>query len=135
MASSNAALTGFRRLIRSARVVFQADKFAQVQAREQLKSEFRKHRMVSDPAELGQLLRGIDEVDEMLRFNIVQGKRNDRGNFEVKLGEAEHQATIESGQDDPHGIDIAPVDTSVLGSGVVVTKTKGSRSGGKCGNA
>jgi hypothetical protein len=28
-----------------------------------------------------ELYKGIEEVDEMLRFNIVQGKLNDRGNF------------------------------------------------------
>jgi hypothetical protein len=27
------------------------------------------------------LIKGINEVDEMLKFNIVQGKLNERGNY------------------------------------------------------
>ena len=36
---------------------------------------------VKDSAVLIELHRGIEEIDEMLRFHIVQGKRNDKGNF------------------------------------------------------
>lgn len=122
------SLSGFRRLLRSAKFAFREDKFALSAATGQLKAEFRKHRAVSDPAELQQLLQGVGEVEEMLRFNIVQGKRNQRGNFEVALNEPEHQVTLSAGQDDPHGVDIAPIDQSVLGNpaNVQVTKTKGS---------
>jgi len=127
--SPRVAVAGFRRLLRSAKLVFRADAFALSQAREQLRSEFRKHAQVSDAVELQQLLRGIDEVDEMLRFNIVQGTRNDRGNFEVRLEQPEHQVTLASGHDDPHGVDIAPIDKALLGdsASVTVTKTKGSK--------
>ena len=125
-----AALVGYRRLLRSARVVFRGDSFALRQAQLQLRDEFQKHREVREPAQLQQLLQGIDEVDELLRFNIVQGQRNERGNFEVRLEQPQHQATIMSAQDDPHGIDISPVDKSVLGDaggGVQITKTKGHK--------
>ncbi len=30
---------------------------------------------------LAELYKGIEEVDEMLKFNIVQGTLNNRGNF------------------------------------------------------
>jgi hypothetical protein len=30
---------------------------------------------------LAELFKGIDEVEEMLLFNIVQGRRNQRGNY------------------------------------------------------
>lgn len=124
------ALGGFRRLLKSASVVFGGDAFALGQAKAQLREEFRRNRNVQDPGELQQLLQGIKEVDEMLRFNIVQGARNSRGNFEVKLAQPEHQVTIEAGQDRPHGVDIAPIDQSILGSpeSVVVTRSKGSKS-------
>ena len=122
-------ISGFRRLLRSSRIVFKNDMFALLQARTQLKDEFRKNRQVNDPSELHKLIQGINEVDEMLRFNIVQGTRNERGNFEVKLEEPEHQVTLSSGKDDPHGVDITPIDQSILGdpSIVKITKTKGTK--------
>jgi Complex 1 protein (LYR family) len=128
-----AARAGFRRLLRSAKVVFRGDSFALSQAREQLRAEFRRNAQVIDAGELQSLIRGINEVDEMLRFNIVQGSRNDRGNFEVRLENPEHQVTLASGHDDPHGVDIAPVDTAILGNpnSVKVTKTKGSKGSSK----
>ena len=43
--------------------------------------EFLKNKSVTDPDELNALFRGIDEVDEMLRFNVVQGALNENGNY------------------------------------------------------
>lgn len=43
--------------------------------------EFLKNKSVTDPDELNALLRGVDEVDEMLRFNVVQGALNENGNY------------------------------------------------------
>lgn len=43
--------------------------------------EFLKNKSVTDPDELNALFRGIDEVDEMLRFNVVQGALNVNGNY------------------------------------------------------
>lgn len=130
---SSLAVSGFRKLLRSAQVAFKADSFALSQAKAQLKEEFRKNSNVKDPSELQQLIRGIEEVDEMLRFNIVQGKRNEKGNFAASLDKPEHQITLESGKDDPHGVDIAPIDQSILGNpeSIKITKTKGAK-GSKC---
>lgn len=60
----------------------------------------------------------------MLRFNIVQAQRNDRGNYSVTLSQENH-ATVDAGQEDPHGAAIEVVDQSYLGRPVPVTKTKG----------
>ena len=79
------AINGYRRLLRSTRNVFKNDSFALKQARLQLKSEFIKNKNITNNNELVLLLQGIDEVDEMLRFNIVQGKLNDRGNYGMLL--------------------------------------------------
>jgi hypothetical protein len=62
----------------------------------------------------------------MLRFHIVQGKRNERGNFEFKLTDA-HEVTVKAGQGNPLGQEIAQIDQSVIGKGVTVERTtKGS---------
>jgi hypothetical protein len=119
---------GYRRLLRTAQHVFKEDAFAVQNARQQLREEFFKNQNVNDPTALGMLLKGIDEIDEMLRFNVVQGKMNTEGNFAVSL-EPEHCVTIEAGQDDPHGPELAMPDTSLLGkpTDVKVQKTKAKK--------
>ena len=44
-----------------------------------------------------ELLRGVDQAEEMLRFHILQGKQNERGNFSVKIDseKAERMASHE----------------------------------------
>jgi hypothetical protein len=76
-------MKGYRRLLKTVQVVFKGDHHALHQGRKQLREEFQKNRFVTDADELAELYGGIDEVDEMLRFNIVQGKLNDKGNYEV----------------------------------------------------
>jgi len=122
------ATSGYRRLLRSASSAFRSDAYALSQAKITLRNEFLKHRVVPNAEELRALLRGIEEVDEMLRFNIVQGRLNDKGHYAVKLESPEHQTVLEQGKNDPHGVDIAPMDSSVLGAkGVQVTKTKSTK--------
>ena len=76
---------GYRKLLRSVQHVFKQDTFAVQNARQQLREEFFKNKDVKDPNALNMLIRGIEEVDEMLRFNIVQGQMNEAGNFGTYL--------------------------------------------------
>ncbi len=76
-----AGRTSYRKLMRTAKYVFKGDKFAITQARITLREEFFKNKNVTDSSKLAELFRGVEEVDEMLRFNIVQGKLNERGNY------------------------------------------------------
>ena len=75
------SVSGFRRLLRSATTLFKRDQFALSNAKTQLKMEFLKNKSVTDPDELTALFRGIEEVDEMLKFNVVQGTLNENGNY------------------------------------------------------
>lgn len=75
------SLAGYRRLLKSASLLFREDHFALVNAKSELKSEFLKNKSVTSAEDLKALLRGIEEVDEMLRFNVVQGKLNKNGNY------------------------------------------------------
>ncbi len=72
---------GYRRLLRSAHKAFAGDNYAIYSARLRLREEFFKNKDVANKEELAALVRGIDEVDEMLNFNIVQGVVNSRGNY------------------------------------------------------
>ena len=40
---------------------------------------------VSDAAQVAELLRGADEVEELLRENVVQGRLNERDNYAFKV--------------------------------------------------
>jgi hypothetical protein len=73
--------SGYRRLLKSATVLFRKDQFALTNAKSELRSEFLKNKSVTDVDELTALFRGIEEVDEMLRFNVVQGELNANGNY------------------------------------------------------
>ena len=75
-----AVLGGFKRLMRAREGVFREDALALAQSRVQLRVEFEKNRSVSEPGEIEKLLKGVREVEEMLAVNVVQGRRNDRGN-------------------------------------------------------
>ena len=119
------ALSGFRRLLKTSRSAFNGDIPAVEAARIQLKAEFLKHKDVRDEAQLRELYKGIEEVDEMLRFNIVQGTLNKRGNYDVNLS-MENKVTIEAGNVNPTGSDFEPIDPSLGQGKVPVEKVKGS---------
>lgn len=75
------AISGFRRLLRAARVAFKEDTKAIKLAKVQLKEEFLRNKDVSNPTVLNELFLGIDEAEELLSFHIVQGTKNSQGNF------------------------------------------------------
>ena len=117
------ALAGYRRLLRTVNVVFRNDTYAITQAKIKLKEEFIKQKSVTDRKELDELFKGIDEVDEMLRFNIVQGVKNERGNYEMKITE-ENQVTVGAHQDLVGGAQLEPIDVSRVGGDVTIEKVK-----------
>jgi complex III assembly factor LYRM7 len=79
--SSNLYKTGYRRLLRSARFAFAGDANAVSKAKVELRTHFYQNKNIKDKEHLAMLAKDIAEVEEMLRFRIVQGKRNDAGNF------------------------------------------------------
>jgi hypothetical protein len=118
----------YRQLLRSVKFAFRNDFYAINMAKLQLREEFLKNAHVTDGKELAELYKGVDEADEMLRFNIVQGVMNERGNYDVSLASEEHQTTVAAGQHRPHGVDLETIDKSVQGNSedVIVTSTKSS---------
>lgn len=70
--------SGYRRLLRSINYAFSGDRFAITHAKKHLKEEFTKNKHCTD---MESHLRDIADVDEMLRFHIVQGKKSEKGNF------------------------------------------------------
>ncbi len=72
------SVAGYRRLLRSINFAFKGDVFAITQAKIQLKSEFKKN---ARAVNLIEHMQEIADLDEMLRFHIVQGKKSEQGNF------------------------------------------------------
>jgi complex III assembly factor LYRM7 len=79
------ALSGYRRLIRASEQTFNGDAHAIREARKAIRASFVQNLKVTDTLAIQGMLKGIDEAESMLRFHIVQGKKNERGSFEVKL--------------------------------------------------
>ncbi|OQS03180.1 hypothetical protein THRCLA_21220 [Thraustotheca clavata] len=85
MSVRSKALWGYRRLIRASEQTFRGDLFAISEARKTIRSTYVENRNEKDPAMIEEMVGGIDEAESMLLFNIVQGKKNDTGSFEVRL--------------------------------------------------
>ena len=122
LASRAKVLSGYRRLFKARKFLFQEDKHALNQSRLAIRDEFLKHQHVTDPNTISNLLVSIDEAEDMMRHGIVQGKRNDdTGNIEVKI-KAEHTQAMEQNPS------IAPLhneqNISDETDEIVITKTK-----------
>eukprot|EP00611_Tribonema_gayanum_P018664 TRINITY_DN3183_c0_g1_i1.p1 TRINITY_DN3183_c0_g1~~TRINITY_DN3183_c0_g1_i1.p1 ORF type:complete len:132 (-),score=32.48 TRINITY_DN3183_c0_g1_i1:90-485(-) len=104
MAMRSRVMAGYRSLLRTRLVVFKDDARAIRASKMKLKEEFMKNKNVTDAKKLASLLKGIEEVQQMLLHNVVQGKRNERGNYEVRLrpdtvsalGDESQKATLQA---------------------------------------
>ncbi|CBN76009.1 conserved unknown protein [Ectocarpus siliculosus] len=74
-------LGGYRRLMRVRVVAFEDDTTMLEASKQQLRIEFNKNKAVTDPSKIAGLIKGINEVEEMLKYNIAQARLNDRGNY------------------------------------------------------
>ncbi len=74
MSALRAGASAYRRLFKARQVAFCGDRVALRESRVALRSEFLKNKDVKDAASLAELFKGVDEVEEMLRSGILQGK-------------------------------------------------------------
>lgn len=73
--------SGYRRLLKSAMVAFRGDLPMIKNAKVELRKQFFANKDVKDSDHLLQLARDVDDLEEVLRFRIVQGTKNTQGNF------------------------------------------------------
>lgn len=73
-------ISKYRLLLRSIEYAFQGDRMAISLAKKQLRNEFISNK-IDEQHTLEQRLRVIEDIDTMLKFHIVQGKRKDDGKF------------------------------------------------------
>ncbi|OQR90857.1 hypothetical protein ACHHYP_05182 [Achlya hypogyna] len=85
MSLRSQALWGYRSLIRASEQAFRGDVYAIKEARKAIRAAFVENRRETDTETIAAMVKGIEEAESMLRFNIVQGKKNEAGSYEVKL--------------------------------------------------
>lgn len=78
------ALRGYRRLLRARKQLFRGDDFALMESKGALRGAFEVNRFEQDPAKIKEMLKGIDEAEDMMLHGLVQARLNERGNFEVR---------------------------------------------------
>lgn len=127
MASTRAAvLGGFRRLLRARKTLFAGDQAALSASLLELRKEFRRNADVSDGRQIQELLKGIDEVEEMMLHNFVQGTLNDAGAYEARIPGHASGDTLQSFTAEE--VERAEREMEAAGKGeilVEVTETKG----------
>ena len=74
--------SGYRRLFRARKILFQGDDKAMRESRVEIRKQFEMNRAASDPAHIEGLLTMVDEAEDMLLHGIVRGELNDQtGNY------------------------------------------------------
>uniref|UniRef100_A0A7S2C810 Complex 1 LYR protein domain-containing protein n=1 Tax=Florenciella parvula TaxID=236787 RepID=A0A7S2C810_9STRA len=118
-------LAGYRQLLRVRNVAFQGDALALEKSQEAIRMGFEANRLVSDEKEIKEHLRGVTQAVEMLQFNVLQGKLNDRGNYSVDI--RPEQADFHGGEEK---IEISHMDeeNTPLEPPPLVTSTSGCKS-------
>lgn len=82
----------YRALLKAQRQLFGGDVEALALAKTQTRAEFMRHSAEQDAATVGRLLDDAMETAQFMRTSIVQGRLNDKGNYEV-TPEARHLST------------------------------------------
>ena len=63
---------------------FRDDHLALAESAKELRRQFEAHRAETDTLAIQEMLRGV-QANEMLLYHIAQGRRNEEGNYEVKI--------------------------------------------------
>ena len=82
MATAARVFSGYRRLFRARKILFQGDERAMRESRIEIRKNFDMNRAASDPAHIEGLLTMVDEAEDMILHGIVRGELNDQtGNY------------------------------------------------------
>ena len=70
-------LSGYRRLFRARKILFEGDHHALSESRIAIRDQFNNNKYVSDPTQMEGLLTMVDEAEDMLLNGIMRGKLNE----------------------------------------------------------
>ena len=115
------ALSGYRRLFRARRQLFNGDNRALAESRLAIRAEFDKNRHITGPPDhIEGLLSMIDDAEDMLLHGIVRGELNtERNVVEVKI-RPEHEARMD-------GETMTHVNAITAETGAVMEDAKGGK--------
>ncbi|KAI5778907.1 hypothetical protein EDC01DRAFT_790728 [Geopyxis carbonaria] len=104
------ALAAYRALIRSSRIAFQGDAPLLTAALTESRLGFELNREIADPTAAEELVAHARQIADVLRTNVIQGKRKGEEEFELRIHEH-----IERG--DNESIKLAGMKGAGLGGG------------------
>lgn len=93
--SSSSSLLGhearrlLRRLLRARLALFHGDEKALQASAIEIRSHFDQHKDITDAEDIRKRIKEGKEAEMFLTTNVLQGKMNERGNFETKLKSAD----------------------------------------------
>jgi len=93
--SSSSSLLGhearrlLRRLLRARLALFHGDEKALQASAIEIRSHFDQHKDIANEEEIRKRIKEGKEAEMFLTTNVLQGKMNERGNFETKLKSAD----------------------------------------------
>ncbi|EEC45271.1 predicted protein [Phaeodactylum tricornutum CCAP 1055/1] len=107
MSAQARVFSGYRRLFRARRNLFEGDVQAMKESRVAIKQEFVKNRgAVIAGEQFEGLLTMVDEAEDMLRHGIARGNLNPgTGNYEIKI-KPEHVEGVEHSNMEPITADV-----------------------------
>jgi len=79
----------FRQLLRARQQLFSGDKKALDASAIEIRSHFDQHKDIANEEEIRKRIKEGKEAEMFLTTNVLQGKMNERGNFETKLKSAD----------------------------------------------
>mmetsp|Transcript_22647 Transcript_22647/g.57975 ORF Transcript_22647/g.57975 Transcript_22647/m.57975 type:complete len:103 (-) Transcript_22647:120-428(-) len=83
------ALSSYRQLLRTALTAFKGDAVMTQAATQEIRTKFEQSRHETDEGAVRKLLDDGREASEFIQSFVVQGKLNERGNYEIKV-ESQH---------------------------------------------
>ncbi|KAF2315426.1 hypothetical protein GH714_039199 [Hevea brasiliensis] len=89
------ALIAYRALLRATRKSFAGDSVMLNASASEVRKKFEENRHVTSQTEIQRLLEEASEVSNFISTMIVQAKLNERGGYEVKLGQDHAGETLE----------------------------------------
>lgn len=95
LSSSSSSLLGhearrlLRRLLRARLALFHGDEKALQASALEIRSHFDQHKDIANEEEIRKRIKEGKEAEMFLTTNVLQGKMNERGNFETKLKSAD----------------------------------------------
>lgn len=79
------ALSHYRRLLKTTRVLFHGDNLALVKSHQELRSKFEASRNVTNPEEIAELLEMCKDANSFMRNNVVQATKTKRGTWAIDM--------------------------------------------------